>query len=87
MGVVNILTANGSVFRNTILIELQLIRHDGSAVSSWIVERAVITPPPQDFRLSGLAMRRKFYFAECPGNQFLYVAEKRAGIIAQLPAL
>lgn len=87
MGSANITTANGVVSRNTILVGLQLIRHDGTAVTNWFVKKAVITQPPQPIRLSGLAMRSKFIFATCPGNQLLYVAEKKAGITSQLPAL
>lgn len=87
MGIARINTANGCVLRSLILLELQLIRYDESAVSEWFMERAVITDPPSGYRSSGLAMRKQFYFATCPGNQHLYVAEKKAGIIAQLPAL
>lgn len=36
---------------------------------------------------SGGGIRRHLYFARSPGDEHLYVAEKRDGIIAQLPVV
>jgi hypothetical protein len=81
---VPILTANGIVQRESLTIEIQLRRADTTAASRWIREVAIIVPQ-QVNRLSGGRIRNHFYFATAPGNQHLYVAEKKNGIIAQLP--
>jgi hypothetical protein len=87
---VAITTANGVVVREQIWIEVQLMRADGTAASPWFPELAVITPITpgiQQTRLSGEAIRHVFYFATAPGNETLYMAMKKNGIVSQLPAL
>ncbi|KAK9326561.1 hypothetical protein V1520DRAFT_329899 [Lipomyces starkeyi] len=73
-----------------IILEMQITEADGTAISSWFEEVAVITVPepgaPQ-CRLSGNAMRNFLYFATAPGNLTLYVAKKKNGIISQLPVV
>jgi hypothetical protein len=78
-------TANGLAHRMMINIEIQIIKADGTAVTGWFRERAMITPPVvgMQYRLSGRAMRDHLYFATAPGNAMLYV--KKNGIITQLP--
>lgn len=81
-------TANGPVNRQSIFVELQLMRADGTAVSGWIRELGLITPPgAAQMRLTGAGIRNHLYFATAPGNQNLYVAEKKNGIMSELPAL
>jgi hypothetical protein len=41
---------------------------------------------PGEFRLSGAAMRDHLFFSTPPGNANLYVAQKKVGIIRNLPA-
>ena len=85
----NIDTAGGQVLRMGIRIEMQVIKADGTAVTEWFKERAVITPPTaaMQYRLSGSAIRDHLYFATAPGNVMLYVAAKKNGIITQLPVV
>ncbi|KAK9348655.1 hypothetical protein V1522DRAFT_389362 [Lipomyces starkeyi] len=90
LGPTFISTAGGGIYREQIFIEMQISRADGTTVSPWFAEIAVITPAqpgvPQ-CRLSGNAMRNFLYFATAPGNTTLYVAEKKNGIIRQLPVI
>lgn len=81
-----ILTANGIVNRDSLTIQIQLQKQDTTAASEWIREGAVVVPQ-QGNRLSGGEIRNNFYFATAPGNQHLFVAEKKNGIISQLPAV
>jgi hypothetical protein len=83
-------TANGIIAREQIILEVQLLKADGSALSPWIDEMGVITPVQpgtQQYRLSGNAMRNFLYFGTAPGNTQLYVAEKKNGLVSQLPVL
>ena len=87
-GTININTANGLVQRSTIDIEMQIIKADGTALTGWFRERAVITPPGGSlYRLSGSEIRNHLYFATTPGNATLYVAAKKNGIVRQLPVI
>jgi hypothetical protein len=83
-------TAGGVVLRQRIILEVQLLKADGSVVSPWIQEVGVITAVQQgvqQYRLSGNAMRNFLYFGTAPGNAQLYVAEKKNGLVSQLPVL
>ncbi|KAK9318986.1 hypothetical protein V1517DRAFT_79840 [Lipomyces orientalis] len=83
-------TASGGIYRQQIVLEMQIIEADGTAISSWFEEVAVITVPEPGVplcRLSGNAMRNFLYFATAPGNSTLYVAKKKNGIISQLPVI
>jgi hypothetical protein len=52
------------------------------------MEVAVITPvQPGQYRLSGSAMRDHLFFATAPGNANLFVAQKKNGIVTQLPVV
>ncbi len=82
-------TASGVVNLEVIVIEMEIIKADGTAITPWFRENAVITPLQagiQD-RLSGNAMRNHLYFATAPGNATLFVAEKKNGITTQLPVV
>ncbi|KAI9793204.1 MAG: hypothetical protein M1816_000625 [Peltula sp. TS41687] len=81
-------TANGDVVRQTIMIQLQLIRLDGTPLGAWFNEFAVLSEfSHPSYRLSGATIRDHYYFATARGHPDLYVAEKRHGIVSQLPAL
>jgi len=90
LGFIPVLTAGGYVAREQIIIEIQLMKANGTIVSPWFREWALITPiqlgVPQ-YRLSGSAMRNHLYFATAPGNAALFVAEKKNGIVTQLPVV
>ncbi|KAK9489934.1 hypothetical protein V1508DRAFT_426405 [Lipomyces doorenjongii] len=69
---------------------MQITKADGTAVSPWFEEVAVITasqPGVPQPRLSGNEMRTYLYFATAPGNLTLYVAQKKNGVISQLPVI
>ncbi|OJD27198.1 hypothetical protein ACJ73_01403 [Blastomyces percursus] len=85
---VPITTAGGTVTRRQISVEIQLLDSQGNAVSDWILEEGIITPSASGAtRLSGDGIRQSLFFATAPGNRHLYVAEKRNGIIEQLPVV
>ncbi|WEW56265.1 hypothetical protein PRK78_001707 [Emydomyces testavorans] len=81
-------TAVGIVLRQQISVEIQMLDSKGDPVSDWILERAIVTPAATGAaRLSGDGIRQRLYFATAPGNQHLYVAEKKNGIVEQLPVV
>ncbi|OAL75712.1 hypothetical protein A7D00_1312 [Trichophyton violaceum] len=83
-----ITTAGGTLRRRQISVEIQLLDLQGNAVSDWILEAGIVTPATAGVtRLSGNGIRQSLYFATAPGNQHLYVAEKKNGIIKQLPVI
>lgn len=84
----DLITANGIATRTEIDIEMQIVKVDGTAITDWFGERAIITPPTETrARLSGSAMRNHLYFATAPGNNNLFVAVKENGIVTQLPVV
>ena len=89
LGAVNVGTANGVVRRRRIVIETQIIKADGTVITPWFRENAVILPPQPgiQYRLSGREIRNHLYFATAPGNANLFVAEKKSGITTQLPVV
>lgn len=90
MGDIVVNTANGACTRAKIMVEMQLLRADHSPFTSWFAEPAVVIPNvfgQNQMRLSGNGMRQLLFFATSPGNATLYVAEKKSGIISQLPAI
>jgi hypothetical protein len=69
---------------------MQIIKRDGSEISGWFTETGLTTPIQPgsvQYRLSGKVMRDELYFATAPGNQLLYVALKKNGIVTQLPVV
>ena len=89
LGTLSIAMAGGVIFREKIVIEMQIIKADGTAITPWFRESEVVTPlqPGMQHRLSGNAMRDHLYFATAPGNASLFVAEKENGITTQLPVV
>lgn len=85
---IQVTTANGVVWRRQISFQIQLLTPQGDLASNWILERGAITPAvPGAVRLSGDGIRQELYFATAPGNQHLYVASKKNGIVTQLPVI
>ncbi|EFE36018.1 uncharacterized protein ARB_04955 [Trichophyton benhamiae CBS 112371] len=82
------MTANGIVLRQVVYVEIQLLDSQRNPISDWILEESVVVPSAEgNTRLSGRGMRDCLYFATAPGNQQLYVAEKKNGIVQQLPVV
>ena len=87
-GTTDISTANGVVSRRKIAIETQIVKADGTAITPWFEQNAVILPQSGlQYRLSGRAIRDHLYFATAPGNANLFVAQKKNGITTQLPVV
>ena len=88
LGMYPVGTANGVVCRK-IVIEMRILKADGTTITPWFRETVVVTPlqPGIQYRLSGSAVRNHLYFATAPGNANLFVAEKENGITTQLPVV
>jgi hypothetical protein len=88
-GIANIRTGNGVIRRRRIVIETQIIKADGTAITPWFRQNAVVLPLQSgiQYRLSGRAIRNHLYFATAPGNTNLFVAQKKNGITTQLPVV
>ncbi|KAK2812777.1 hypothetical protein FQN50_001106 [Emmonsiellopsis sp. PD_5] len=85
---VQLATANGPVYRRYIAIQIQLLDPNGIPASDWMDEDGVVTPlTPGAVALSGNGIRRALYFATAPGNDQLYVAVKKNGLVKQLPTV
>lgn len=82
---VNITTANGDIRRPTLTLQIQLRDENGTPASQWFREEAAIIRNGD--RLSGESIRDQFYFATAPGNEFLYIAEKKNGLMGLLPVI
>jgi len=92
MTLIDVQTVGGSVQRTRVYIDMQILKEDGTIISEWMMESAIIIPPPVQHgdlqvRLSGNVMRDHLYFATAPGNATLFVACKKNGIVAQLPVV
>jgi hypothetical protein len=83
-----IYTAGGIVVREQIEIEVKVVTQDGKELTPWMLERCVVVPVQPGiptYRLSDQGMRDYLYFAIAPGNVSLYIAQKKNGIVSQLP--
>ncbi|KAJ9190875.1 hypothetical protein DTO166G4_8050 [Paecilomyces variotii] len=70
-----------------IFVDMQILTPAFVELTPWFRETAVVKPDtPGVARLSGAAIRNHLFFATAPGNARLYVAQKKAGIIRDLPA-
>jgi hypothetical protein len=89
VGMLSIGTANRPIFRMRTEIEMQITKADGTAITPWFMEVAAITPLQSgiQYRLSGSAMRDHLFFVTAPGNANLFVAQKKTGIVTQLPVV
>ncbi|KAI9740414.1 MAG: hypothetical protein M1834_004994 [Cirrosporium novae-zelandiae] len=64
-------TANGSVWRDRILVEIQIVTATGDTLTPWFFEECAVIPTVPGTvqgRLSGFKMRNYLYFATAPGN-------------------
>jgi hypothetical protein len=88
-GTTELRTANGVIRRRRIVIETQIITEDGTTITPWFTQNAVILPLQSgvQYRLSGRAIRNHLYFATAPGNTNLFVAQKKNSIVTQLPVV
>ncbi|KAJ6132398.1 hypothetical protein N7471_007613 [Penicillium samsonianum] len=85
-GVDSITTANGPSLHTLIFVDMQILTSASVALTPWFRETAILKPDsPGEARLSGAVMRNHLFFATAPGNARLYVAQKKAGIIRDLP--
>jgi hypothetical protein len=82
IGNVAIRFANGAInIYPKVLVEVQLVKNDGSPWSNWIEEEAIVQPlHPGLTRLSGLGIRRALFIGTAPGNHFLAVAATKGGL-------
>ena len=88
-GTADITTGNGGIRRRVIVIETQITKADGTAITPWFTEDAMILPLQSgvQYRLSGSETRNHLFFATAPGNANLFVAQKKSGIVTQLPVV
>ncbi|KAJ5722168.1 hypothetical protein N7488_000203 [Penicillium malachiteum] len=86
-GAAPINTANGHALQPLIFVDMQILTSAFVVLTPWFRETAIVKPDsPGDARLSGAAMPNHLFFATAPGNAHLYVVQKKAGIIRDLPA-
>ena len=81
-----ITTANGDILRQKNLLEIKLLHLNPQCeFPTWIREVGVITPAAEcQMRLSGLGVRRRFFFGTSPSNNLLIVAERKTDLCLQL---
>lgn len=85
-GQVTVMTANKSIERDWLQVDIQLRNQNGAPVSEWIMEDVAVVDDGDDVdRLSGEQIRNHLYFATSPGNQYLYISDTKTGIMQQLP--
>lgn len=85
-GSIQINTANGWVLQTLVFVDMQILTSAFVPLTPWFEESAIVkADSPGDARLSGSAIRNYLFFATAPGNAHLYVAQKKAGIIRDLP--
>lgn len=77
-------TPNGQCRRDLVKLEMKIIKEDGTPMTEWYKESCLVG---SGSRLSGCGMRQHLYFATAPGNHGLYVAQKKNGIVSQLPCV
>lgn len=78
LGGASVELAFGSMQCDMALIELQIIDENGLQITPWFSETAIIKAEELGaVRLSGEAMRNYLYFATAPGNNRLYISQKK----------
>ncbi len=84
-------TANGTVSQFLIWVQIQVLKQDEvTPLTDWIWEQGTILNRPfgpDELRLTGSGIRDHLYFAIAPGNQELYVAVHKNGVVSQLPVV
>lgn len=75
-GNIQLYTANGIISRESLWVELRLLKPDKTPFGDWFLEQAKLDPanPPGD-RFTGTRIRNEFLFATVPGRYHLYVAK------------
>src|SRR5277367_6424637 len=69
----------------TILVQVQLVRHDNTPWGNWIPELTIVRQPgPNLLRLSGFGIRDALYFGTAPGNHLLAVGATKGGMASLL---
>lgn len=89
MGDVNLDTANGTIRRKSILLEVQLFVN-GEPFGPVIETTATITPSlgKTQLRCSGRFLRQALFTATSPNGQgILYISDKKTGVTKPLPAV
>lgn len=93
-GDVSVQTANGTIMRTQIWVEIKVLGNDHTTELTKLDPRARKLYPTKCWsrgcpavRLSGKGIRDHLYFATAPGNQQLFVAQKKSGIVSQLPVV
>ena len=77
-------SGNTTVFP-TILVEVQLVRNNGTLWGNWIPERAIVRQAvPNLPRLSGVGIRRVLYIGTAPGNHLLAASTTKGGLASLL---
>ena len=80
-------TANGIVLRDKMKMEMKIVSVAGQELTPWFIEDAIVQPVVSgSLRLSGNAMRQYLFFATPKGNDRLYVSQRKAGLIRDIPA-
>lgn len=91
LGPTSVSTANGPVMRDMLLVEIMVLKDDGvTPLTNWILETGIVMPGQVgvgNHRLSGGSIRMFLYFATAPGNNQLFVARKKNGLVSQLPVV
>ncbi|KAK0706125.1 hypothetical protein B0T26DRAFT_725523 [Lasiosphaeria miniovina] len=93
--VTHITTANGQVTQTqSVTAQIRIVAATGNATNPWKIlmnwtgENFVIRPwTATTDLLSGLMPRMHLYFATSPGNQNLYISQKKNGVVSQLPVV
>jgi hypothetical protein len=86
-GVVSVRDASGVIHTiPQILVQVQLVRNDGTPWGNWINERALIRQSSAGVpRLSGVGIRCVLYIGTGPINRLLAVAATKGGLGSLLP--
>lgn len=81
-----IATADGQAAHPLVSVDMQILTSTLDELTPWFREQGVLKPDDAGAtRLSGAMMRNHLFFATAPGNSHLYIAQKKAGLIRDLP--
>ena len=80
-------TANGRVFRQMTVVEINFKDERGAYMGDWQISPCLLNPVMQT-RLSGMHVRNNYYTATAPdGTGRLYISTKKNGVTARLPTV
>lgn len=86
----NVITANGNIYCQKVLLELQIVAFDGNPIGITTFEECFIMPGHSGggTRLSGQKMHRTLFVGTAPDNTGrLYAAVKKHGLVGKLPVI